>query len=176
MGGEKARQGSGLYLILGSPPHGRGKAAPVVRAGVFSCGSPPRGRGKVISALSLVNWSRITPAWAGKSCFSRFKMPQRGDHPRVGGEKTLPAGVMVHVPGSPPRGRGKAHLLNKIFPAIRITPAWAGKSLCVLSPHPLGQDHPRVGGEKPNRILWTEFRQGSPPRGRGKEVSYFLCC
>ena len=29
-------------------------------------------------------------------------------------------------------------------------------------------DHPRVGGEKPNRILWDNFKRGSPPRGRGK--------
>ena len=33
-------------------------------------------------------------------------------------------------------------------------------------------DHPRVGGEKPNRILWDNFKRGSPPRGRGKVVRH----
>ena len=49
-----------------------------------------------------------------------------------------------------------------------ITPAWAGKSdagglLCNL-----GQDHPRVGGEKAAFCLRLCFVPGSPPRGRGK--------
>ena len=25
-----------------------------------------------------------------------------------------------------------------------------------------------MGGEKPNRILWDNFKRGSPPHGRGK--------
>ena len=45
MGGEKAPQGQRLNLILGSPPHGRGKEVKDLR-----------------EAIQL----RITPAWAGK--------------------------------------------------------------------------------------------------------------
>ena len=26
-----------------------------------------------------------------------------------------------------------------------------------------------MGGEKPNRILWDNFKKGSPPHGRGKD-------
>ena len=33
-------------------------------------GSPPRGRGKVDTDCILNRTERITPAWAGKSCFS----------------------------------------------------------------------------------------------------------
>ena len=31
-------------------------------------------------------------------------------------------------------------------------------------------DHPRVCGEKPNRLVWEHWKQGSPPRMRGKGV------
>ena len=30
------------------------------------------------------------------------------------------------------------------------------------------KDHPRVCGEKPNRIVWEHWKEGSPPRMRGK--------
>ena len=57
----------------------------------ISMGSPPRGRGKGNQAFSWYGSSRITPAWAGK----RSKNPEiwrsYRDHPRVGGEKRLPA-------------------------------------------------------------------------------------
>ena len=31
------------------------------------------------------------------------------------------------------------------------------------------RDHPRMGGEKNNELLFREVIRGSPPRGRGKE-------
>ena len=69
----------------------------------------------------------ITPAYAGKS----GKPPQGGappwDHPRVCGEKA-PGPVAVGVlTGSPPRMRGKAHDIEVLKDALRITPAYAGK-------------------------------------------------
>ena len=66
MGGEKAPQGQRLNLILGSPPHGRGKVRSV----------PLRPRA-----------IRITPAWAGKRGWMRATEITRKDHPRMGGEK-----------------------------------------------------------------------------------------
>ena len=50
-------------------------------------GSPPRGRGKALAENALRQHFRITPAWAGKSCFHLFFVVSRKDHPRVGGEK-----------------------------------------------------------------------------------------
>ena len=52
-------------------------------------GSPPRGRGKVWPFHLLPAAHRITPAWAGKSCIVNRLVIEKGDHPRVGGEKTL---------------------------------------------------------------------------------------
>ena len=70
-------------------------------------GSPPRGRGKGAGEPLRLLDGGITPAWAGKSCGRAAPRAQKGDHPRVGGEK-YPSGGRPHCGGgSPPRGRGK---------------------------------------------------------------------
>ena len=51
-------------------------------------GSPPRGRGKVRVMFESLTSTRITPAWAGKSCLCFICVLPSEDHPRVGGEKT----------------------------------------------------------------------------------------
>ena len=71
-------------------------------------GSPPRGRGKEIVDITEWPTNRITPAWAGKSCFLRFFQLLIRDHPRVGGEKKHTKSWKAATAGSPPRGRGKA--------------------------------------------------------------------
>ena len=71
--------------------------------------------------------------------------------------------------GSPPHGRGKVKTSQKGLQGQRITPAWAGKRPTGNNPADQNRDHPRMGGEKPNRILWNNFKRGSPPHGRGKD-------
>ena len=137
---------------LGSPPRGRGKALNIrlsvrpVRitpawAGksVRSSGSaircrdhPPHRRGKVQAVCPLGELAGITPAWAGKSWPPCSPRPAGEDHPRVGGEKCRLLAVVACPAGSPPRGRGKVP--HRISSAVHvgITPAWAGKSLCIL--------------------------------------------
>ena len=92
-------------------------------------GSPPRGRGKVLDVVRFVGLFGITPAWAGKSFVQRQKCHGAGDHPRVGGEKTMNRKRHIFQAGSPPRGRGKAPVCSVEPNATRITPAWAGKRL-----------------------------------------------
>ena len=70
-------------------------------------------------------------------------------NPRIGGEKVDPTGNDWYTQGSPPRGRGKAHPGKKSKPGTRITPAWAGKRPRLARSKYPGQDHPRMGGEKP---------------------------
>ena len=53
---------------------------------------------------------------------------------------------------------------------LGITPAWAGKSSTLTKSFPAIQDHPRVGGEKCIEVCPVVVLQGSPPRGRGKEI------
>ena len=152
MGGEKLKQRMCSTAIAGSPPRGRGKDKLNVRED-FAPG--------------------ITPAWAGKRPGSdqRPALPQ--DHPRVGGEKVLAGFFPDFWQGSPPRGRGKAYRLLAETPGTRITPAWAGKSQQAPDVFRLAGDHPRVGGEKQNKVLSKSPMPGSPPRGRGKEQ---VCC
>ena len=135
-------------------------------------GSPPRGRGKGRSISSIATELRITPAWAGKSYCRHNIVAMLRDHPRVGGEKLAFPAILARELGSPPRGRGKAQRRLACCTAARITPAWAGKSSCVKPTVPIAQDHPRVGGEKLGRWAGLIFRQGSPPRGRGKGVVF----
>ena len=88
----------------------------------------------------------------------------------MGGEKGTRRSHGMAVPGSPPRGRGKATGIEVPVSAERITPAWAGKRLsCSGMPRP-AWDHPRVGGEKPSSVSRVSAKPGSPPRGRGKDV------
>ena len=131
MGGEKQRMADRASLPLGSPPHGRGKAA------------------------HLAEWRNepgITPAWAGKRLFCGTGNGFFGDHPRMGGEKMLRALLEPNTPGSPPHGRGKAKELAARLLAKGITPAWAGKSEASDFRPLLWQDHPRMGGEKTKKI------------------------
>ena len=117
-------------------------------------GSPPRVRGKDLSATILTLVRRITPAWAGKSCGRASPRAQKGDHPRVGGEKGHAYKNRLSGGGSPPRGRGKGGDIVARFGGIRITPAWAGKRWMRSPPSGASRDHPRVGGEKEFLQSW----------------------
>ena len=116
-------------LLWAHPRVGGEKLTRCIYPGVGE-GSPPRGRGKGILLSAVCRWSRITPAWAGKSS-SPFGMAfVAQDHPRVGGEKPSTEGAELGYWGSPPRGRGKVIQHVKQNTVIGITPAWAGKRFC----------------------------------------------
>ena len=53
---------------------------------------------------------RITPAYAGKSFAGNNQLVVSEDHPRLCGEKTLPAASNRIARGSPPPMRGKAQM------------------------------------------------------------------
>ena len=52
--------------------------------------------------------------------------------------------------------------------AVRITPAWAGKSLFSSFSRLRFEDYPRVGGEEYIMGMKAELETGLPPRGRGR--------
>ena len=133
-------------------------------------GSPPRRRGKERSTALVGTPTRITPALAGKSyVFGPFR-PGSWDHPRVGGEKQIGGDNGLDKQGSPPRGRGKGCLESFLATTVRITPAWAGKSMPGDGASGVKPDHPRVGGEKLRAGITARPKGGSPPRGRGKVI------
>ena len=193
MGGEKIRVSCYDVVPGGSPPRGRGKAAALLSAPSgrrdhprvggekrpssqgrrVLRGSPPRGRGKVTFLLFCDFACRITPAWAGKRRCAAAALLHPRDHPRVGGEKMLLMMLSEKDRGSPPRGRGKAPQLVIRRRLSRITPAWAGKSRICHKRIRRVKDHPRVGGEKGLPSFKVCRPQGSPPRGRGKDIDWF---
>ena len=64
--------------------------------------------------------------------------------------------------------RGKGITTRLLFPVLRITPAYAGKSVSAESKRTGHKDHPRVCGEKDSNNELTLYPPGSPPRMRGK--------
>ena len=67
--------------------------------------------------------------------------------------------------------RGKEEFAKAEGIHIGITPAYAGKRKRFTILHELGQDHPRLCGEKSKKdVIWL-IVYGSPPPMRGKENS-----
>ena len=125
-------------------------------------------RGKVLSGdYSEIDY-RITTAYAGKSALTACRQAQQPDHPRLCGEKCNALCKPDCTTGSPPPMRGKGHFSLKISSCMRITPAYAGKSGRSYNLVPSGQDHPRLCGEKCQRLRLYQRHQGSPPPMRGK--------
>ena len=130
--------------------------------------SPPRMRGKDGVNDSAQAVTGITPACAGKRDKAGLPFAPVRDHPRVCGEKTSASSLFNTAAGSPPRVRGKELRVETCFSHDGITPAYAGKRRLSVKTASRNRDHPRVCGEKPNRIVWEHWREGSPPRMRGK--------
>ena len=92
-------------------------------------GSPPRMRGKELSVSAHCHICGITPAYAGKSEAVNGPGIAGKDHPRVCGEKAYTMGDRAYIKGSPPRMRGKDRFGSNTVEDVRITPAYAGKSI-----------------------------------------------
>ena len=74
--------------------------------------------------------------------------------------------------GSPPRMRGKVAPFLRCQFFGRITPAHAGKSCNTSCCRILARDHPRACGEKIRNLYRRSCGIGSPPRMRGKDVTF----
>ena len=64
--------------------------------------------------------------------------------------------------------RGKEDVILDEYGNVRITPAYAGKRRLLAGCTGLGEDHPRICGEKPWPAMPPDVGQGSPPHMRGK--------
>ena len=125
-------------------------------------------RGKVYGSTHKSRKAGITPAYAGKSCICLARSLPTWDHPRVCGEKMSNFSCCSFIMGSPPRMRGKVAGKMHNSQLNRITPAYAGKSLCTRQTAGRRRDHPRVCGEKQASRQSSAHQPGSPPRMRGK--------
>ena len=68
--------------------------------------------------------------------------------------------------------RGKVKICVTVFPAVRITPAHAGKSIIINFCFISNWDHPRTCGEKHIVAQAVLYTKGSPPHMRGKVFSF----
>ena len=125
-------------------------------------------RGKDAAGAFWAAAPGITPAYAGKRRI-RYRCQDKGrDHPRLCGEKFSSASQAAQKEGSPPPMRGKVLIYGNAYAQIRITPAYAGKSLSFAVEKTTFQDHPRLCGEKDQLCQVLFAAQGSPPPMRGK--------
>ena len=92
-------------------PRGCGENGRAHRMSNCSTGSPPRMRGKLHKETIWAAAQRITPADAGKTCFSVAGAEPQRDHPRGCGENAQPRYSERWETGSPPRMRGKQKIL-----------------------------------------------------------------
>ena len=111
-------------------------------------GSPPPVRGKGRQKWYANCRARITPACAGKRKTYAATRHMDEDHPRLCGEKISPSHVFSQDSGSPPPVRGKASRGTSSSALSGITPACTGKRSGCANVRPMGEDHPRLCGEK----------------------------
>ena len=133
-------------------------------------------RGKVMEWAAIISAARITPAYAGKSPRPPVQSASAWDHPRLCGEKYTSTKSSKEMEGSPPPMRGKAAHRTALPAAVRITPAYAGKSRALSGTSFHMEDHPRLCGEKSFGISCSQAHLGSPPpmRGKGQGVLNFI--
>ena len=112
---------------------------------------------------------RITPAYAGKSDFRVLNNNAEQDHPRLCGEKFRKSLFQKSMKGSPPPMRGKVFSAPELLENLRITPAYAGKSVGSGRNQKHNRDHPRLCGEKGLLYRNPVHHVGSPPPMRGKD-------
>ena len=140
-----------LSLILGSPPHVRGKANSAAGL-VLLTGITPACAGKRGAGRMGGTGTQDHPRMCGKSVSWYVMTSSTWDHLRVCGEKAGAAGCRSCREGSPPRMRGKVGWSAERSRPEGITPAYAGKSFLRSSSQLLNGDHPRVCGEKTKKI------------------------
>ena len=136
-------------------------------------GSPPHARGKGRRLTQRIKNLRITPACAGKRCRRPAGSNWYPDHPRMRGEKPSVSEKFGHPSGSPPHARGKEVVQYRCWVGIGITPACAGKRDVAGGEFQPRQDHPRMRGEKRYPLAACWLITGSPPHARGKVLGFF---
>ena len=130
-------------------------------------GSSPRVRGTQSAQRSRVSWRRFIPACAGNARDQRRILHADAVHPRVCGEREGFLTEIIGSFGSSPRVRGTLRQTTYAGRLIRFIPACAGNAPQISLAPPTKAVHPRVCGERYQRIRCrTEFG-GSSPRVRG---------
>ena len=108
-------------------PRIRGEDKALYSAPDMLMGSPPHTRGRSLLSRLLRRAARFTPAYAGKIPVSLILLDRNEVHPRIRGEDSSSTVSASSVIGSPPHTRGRSsanHVCGRVF---GFTPAYAGK-------------------------------------------------
>ena len=87
----------------------------------------------------------------------------------MGGENALAPRDESETSGSSPHGRGKLLCGEDRQLALRLIPAWAGKTMPGIGWSCVFVAHPRMGGENTAAAAKDAATNGSSPHGRGKQ-------
>mgnify|MGYP001679363235 CR=1 FL=1 len=110
---------------------------------------------------------RIIPAYAGSTTDHHADAADDGDHPRIRGEHFCCDSVPLSFHGSSPHTRGALHAERSFVRIIGIIPAYAGSTVCSVTPISRPRDHPRIRGEHLANGARMFYLPGSSPHTRG---------
>ena len=109
-------------------PRAGGEHSPSSRSPSACLGSSPRWRGALVVDGVVLVAQRIIPALAGSTSSKGRAHSRPSDHPRAGGEHTVPTMLCTVEVGSSPRWRGAPGALLECAAHDRIIPALAGST------------------------------------------------
>ena len=116
----------------------------------------------------LICRTTITPAYAGKTAWKSRTFQPCKDHPRIRGKDAYPSPPIGADQGSPPHTRERLFLLQVQSHRLRITPAYAGKTIAdiLCKVHELGS--PPHTRERPKWLLIRRNKLRITPAYAGK--------
>ncbi len=154
-------------------PRMRGERHGAPTARVEAGGSSPHARGtRALGGRAFLN-QRFIPACAGNAVTGVVFMCCRPVHPRMRGERTRSFSQHPQDRGSSPHARGTR--LQAIGDGVfmRFIPACAGNASPCCAGHRCPAVHPRMRGERAQRLLQTIDIVGSSPHARGTPLRKF---
>ena len=110
-------------------------------------GSPPLTRERQAKSECVGGVCGITHAYAGKTKLYQEYMKDVQDHPRLRGKDRVTTQLESVETGSPPLTRERHYPYADNGMYVRITPAYAGKTIHRAEQGVLPQDHPRLRGK-----------------------------
>ena len=129
-------------------------------------GSPPLTRERHGKQCRQCIAYGITPAYAGKTeRLAKYTVIVR-DHPRLRGKDLEDEIATIKAIGSPPLTRERPITTVENYLKTRITPAYAGKTVCSFACVCAAWDHPRLRGKDRHTDRKAGYRLGSPPLTR----------
>ncbi len=133
----------------------------------YRAGSSPHARGTQAREDRAQRRPRIIPACAGNAVRRADCGRPPTDHPHMRGERAHARAQQARAVGSSPHARGTRALSRAWCPAWRIIPACAGNATPRRRKSRASPDHPRMRGERDERVSATHGVCGSSPHARG---------